>query len=345
MNARRPLLIILSAALLLAEGCSKRKPESPSGVTPAPAPKPESPKPAPAVASTQPAAKPKPKPKPAAPLPEPEPEPVPEILFSLRGLESGRLANDRPLYVGVRAESSVNSEKTLTLAPAGGGWSDMIKVELSPVGSSGKVPLQARRVDVSDEAASATLGNGQAVEGTWLFASAEMAKLPPGDYQVQVKLAIADGPGWHGNVAGEPATFALVAAAGAATPEQQTRRAIALAGEAALAQDWAQAAQLLDERLATDPDNIDLLKSRAALCLQGGNPIAANACVGRAWARVRAEKWTHPPEDLYLLGQAVMAAMTKKPEGSASQPLPAWSFPPAAVLAPLSGAKPPPAGK
>jgi len=334
MNARRPFFIVLFTVLLLAGGCSKRKPEPSPVPAPAPVPKAEAAKPPP-VAATPAAIKPKPKPKSAAPLPEPEPEPVPEILFSLRGLESGRLANDRPLYVAVRAESSVDSEKTLNLAPASGSWSDAIKVELSPAGSSAKILLQARRVDVSDEAPSATLGNGEAAGGTWLFASADIAKLSPGDYQVQVKLAIADGAGWRGNVAGEPETFSLIAAPGAATPDQQTQRAIALAGEAALAQDWAKAAQLLDERLATDPNNIDLLKSRAALCLQGGNPIAANACVGRAWARVIAEKWVHPPEDLYMLNQAVMAAMAKPASAPAAAPLPDWSFPPKSVLAPL----------
>ncbi|MGC4071383.1 MAG: hypothetical protein QM760_02455 [Nibricoccus sp.] len=346
---RRPFLTILSAALLLmVAGCSKRKSEPPPVAPPAPVAKTEPPKPAPPVAVAQPVSKPVPKPKPkpkpaAAPLPEPEPEPAPDILFSLRGLESGRLANDRPLSVGVRVESSVNSEKILTLAPASGAWSDAIKVELSAAGSSEKILLQARRVGVADEAASATLGNGQAAEGLWLFASSEMAKLSPGDYQVRVTLAIADGTGWHGNSASEPATFSLAAATGAATPEQQTQRTLALAGEAALAQDWVKAAQLLDEQLATDPNNIDLLKSRAALCLQGGNPVAANACVGRAWARVSAEKWTHPPEDLYVLGQAVMAAMSKPPESKA--PLPAWSFPPKVVMAPLPKTTPPAAAK
>lgn len=344
MNFPSSLHGVLAATVLLAAGCSKRAPEPPpKPVTESAQPKP---KPAPVPIAKTPAPKPAPKPKPApvpAPVPEPEPEPVPDILFSLRGLDSGRLANDRPLFVAVRVEPSVESSKTLTLAPAAGGWSDGLKVELTAAGAPGKILLQAQRIESGATAAAAALGAGEAAEGTWLFPSSEIARLAPGDYAVQVKLAMADGPGWHGSVAGEPAPFQLVAATAAATPEQLSQRAVALAGEAMLAKDWPKAAQLLDERLAADPNDIDVLKSRAALCLQGGNPVAANACVGRAWARVMAEKWAHPPVDLYLLAQAVASAMTKKPEGPVGQPLPAWSFPPAAVLAPL--AKPNPATK
>jgi hypothetical protein len=245
----------------------------------------------------------------------------------------------------VRIESSVEKEAALTLAPAGGSWSSAVSVELAAVGSPGKVLLRAQRVDVADGVASATLGTGQAAEATWLFPSVEITKLVPGDYQVQVKLAIPDGAGWHGSVAGEPVHFALVAAVAATTVEQQTQRAVALAGEAMLAQDWPKAAQLLDERLATDPDNIDLLKTRAVLCLQGDNPLGANACVNRALARVAREKWTHPPADLYVLGQAAMAALSKPVDPAAKSPLPAWSFPPQAVLAPLPETKSPATGK
>jgi hypothetical protein len=324
MNPRRFSFVVLTAIMLVAAGCSKRAPEA----KPAPKPVAEAAKPSPQPAAAKPSA-----PKPA-PVPEPEPKPVPDVLFSLRGLDSGQLANDRPLFVGVRVESSVDKEAALTLAPATGRWSDGVKVELTAAGAPEKVLLQAQRTDGAGEAAAATLGTAQAAEGTWLFPSAEIAQLAPGDYQVQVKLGIADGTGWHGNVTGEPAAFKLVAAAAAVTPAQQAERALALAGEAMLAKDWPKAAAILDERLAADPDNIDLLKTRAMLCLEGGNPLAANVCANRAWARVMRERWEHPPADLHVLNQVVMAAMTKAPAGPPT-PLPAWSMPPAVVLAPL----------
>ncbi len=120
-----------------------------------------------------------------------------------------------------------------------------MKVELSAASSSEKILLQAQPSGGAGDVPTATLGFGSAAEGTWRFASADLAKLSPGDYRVQVKLAIPDGTGWHGSVAGEPANFALVAAVAPTTPEQQTQRAIALAQEAMLAQDWPRAAQLL----------------------------------------------------------------------------------------------------
>ncbi len=117
MNLRHFTVPILPAALLLiAAGCSKKAPEAkPAPQSVAQAPQPAA-KPAPAV-QTPPAVKPVPKPKPALPppAPEPEPEPAPEILFSLRGTRDGQLANDRPLFVGVRIELSGDSSKTLAL--------------------------------------------------------------------------------------------------------------------------------------------------------------------------------------------------------------------------------------
>lgn len=338
MKTRRRLNVAsgaLIAALLLASGgCSKKaapeaKPEASKPVAKSETPAPTAPK-----ARVQAAPKPAPNPK-AAPEPELPPESVPDILFSLRGLNAGQLAGDRPLFVAVRVEPSIESAKTLTLAPAAGRWSDGLKVELTASGVSEKVLLQAQRVDGVGEPAAATLGTGQTAEGTWLFPSTEIAKLPPGSYQVRVTLTVADGGGWCGKVAGEPAAFSLVVAMAGDTPGQQVQRAIALAGEAMLVKDWTKAAQLLDGRLTADPDNIELLKSRALLCLQGDNIIAANACVGRAWARVAREQWEHPPADLYVLSQAVMAAMSKPPEASAKTPLAKWSFPPEAVMAPL----------
>lgn len=332
MNPHRFTRTILIPALLIVAGCSKRATEPAPDTTP---------KSAAATAATKPPSKPvattsakKPAPLPT-PAPEPEPEPVPAILFSLRGLADGQLATDRPLFVGVRVEPSIESAKTLTLAPATGHWRDALKVELVATTAPEKILLQAQRAGGDTAAAPVTLGSDQVAEGTWYFPSANIARLAPGDYAVQVTLAIPDGTGWHGNAAADPVPFKLVATSAATTPEQQDQRALALASEAMLAKDWPKAAQLLDERLATDPDNIDLLKTRALLCLEGGNALAANACVSRAWARVIREKWEHPPAELYMLNQAVLAAMTK-PSTAA---VPAWTQPPAAVLAPLPDAK------
>ncbi|MEO6992964.1 MAG: hypothetical protein ABI273_05020 [Lacunisphaera sp.] len=335
MRLRHSIHSVLAVVLLIwIGGCAKHEPAAKPAPTPFPQPVAKlMPAPTPAVhPATKPASKPKPK---LPPAPVPEPVPTPEVLFSLRGPEGGRLANDRPLFVAVRVESSVDKEAALCLAPAKGRWSDALSVELVSAGSPEKALLQAQRADGADEAAAATLGTGQAAEGTWLFSSAGIAKLTPGDYRVQVKLSVADGAGWRGTAAGEPVSVTLYTAGGSATPEQQVQQALAWAAEAMAAKNWPKAAQLLDERLAADPDNIDLLKTRAVLCLEGKNLLAANVCVNRAWARVMREKWTHPPADLYALSQAVMAAFSQPPAATAGEPPPAWTMPPAGVLAPL----------
>lgn len=332
MKPHRFTRTILIPALLIVAGCSKRATEPAPDTTPKSATTTAATKPPPKPAAATSAKKPTPLPTPA---PEPEPEPVPAILFSLRGLADGQFPTDRPLFVGVRVEPSIESAKTLTLAPATGSWSAALKVELVATTAPEKILLQAQRAGGDTAVTSVTLGSDQVAEGTWYFPSADIAKLIPGDYAVQAKLSIPDGHGWHGQVAGEPVSFKLVAAATATTADQQDQRTLALASEAMLAKDWPKAAQLLDERLATDPDNIDLLKTRALLCLEGGNALAANACVSRAWARVIREKWEHPPAELYMLNQAVLAAMAK-PSTAA---VPAWTQPPAAVLAPLPDAK------
>lgn len=332
MNPRNFILCALSVALILvAPGCAKRAPEAKPEPVVQPA---TTQKPAP-VQTAQPVPKPAQKPKPAPTEPEPEPEPMPEILFSLRGPDASRLANDRPLLVAVRIESSVDKEAALTLAPTSGRWSDGVSVELAAASAPEKVLLRAKRVEAPDSQAAATLGAGQAAEGVWIFSSSEITALAPGEYRVRVTLVVEDGTGWRGKAAGEPQDVILIAAGAVSAPEQQAERALALAGEAMLAKDWPKAAAILDEHLAADPDHLGLLKTRALLCLQGDNPIAANACVGRAMARVMREEWKHPPADLHLLGQAVMAAMAKP---VATPSLPDWSFPPSAVLAPLPSA-------
>ncbi len=344
MKTQRRTIVsgVLIAALLLAGGCSKKN---------APEAKPEVPKPevkqeVPATpvsvvkAQTQAAPKPKPatpQPK-AAPEPELPPEPVPEVLFSVQGLDSGKVSNDRPLFVSVRVESSVDKEAALTLSPASGRWSDGVSVELVAASAPEKMLLRAKRIEASDGDAAVTLGTGSAAEGVWLFPSGEIAALAPGSYRVRVMLAVGDGTGWRGKAAGDPVDVTLVAPGGGAEPRQRTTRVLALANEAMLAKDWEKAAQVLDERLAAEPDNVELLKTRALLCLQGDNPAAANACVSRAWAHGEREKWTHPPVDLYAISQAVMVAMSRRPESGAKAPLPAWSFPPEAVMVPLAGA-------
>lgn len=328
--------ILAVAVTLAAGGCSKKSASETKTEAPRPEVKSEAPvTTAPAVkAQAQTAPKPvaaKPK---AAPEPEVPPEPVPEVLFSVQGLEAGQVTNDRPLFVSVRVESSVEKEAALTLAPASGRWSDGVSVELVAVGAPENVLLRAKRVEASDGDAAATLGTGQAAEGLWLFSSGEVATLSPGAYRVRVLLAVADGDGWRGKAAGEAVDVTLVAAGGNATPRQQTAQVLALANEAMLAKDWAKAAQVLDGRLTTEPDDVELLKARALLCLQGDNIVAAHACVSRAWARGEREKWTHPPVDLYAISQAVMAAMAKVPEPAAKTALPTWSFPSAAVMTP-----------
>ncbi len=338
---RIPLIahVLLAGWLLVAGGCSKRAseekappPKPAAGPAPATSAAPQPAKSSPVAA--QPAVRPKAKLEPA---PEPPPAPpVPDVLFSLRGLESGRLANDRPLFVAVRVESPVDKEAAFTLAPANGRWSDGVGVELAAAGSADKILLRAQRIDGSDGEATPTLGTDQTAEGLWRFSSAEIAKLSPGDYQVQVKLTLADGAGWHGQAAAEPVAFALTAAG--ATTGSQTNPVLALVEDAMLTKDWPKAAQLLDAPLAMDPDNLDLLKMRAMLCLEGGDLLGANVCVNRAWARVMREQWQHPPEDLYALSQIVSAGMSQ-PNAVPKDPLPAWTKLPDAVLARLPEGK------
>lgn len=261
---------------------------------------------------------------------------APEVLLSLSGPVRGELESGEPLFVSVRIEAPEEGAK-FVLAPATGGWQGAVAVELTSAAAGGTT-LQATPVAPAAESSPLTLDTEQSAEGMWLFSSAGIARLPMGSYRVQVRLVILNGAGWKGTATSEESELKIVPAAATPSRERLDRRAVVLASEAMATDGFSQAARLLDQRLVVDPDNVELLKARALLCVRGGNFPAANACVNRAWTRVMREQWSHPPQDLYLLSQTIAQAVLS---GAASEggPLPEWSVPPANVLEPIREGK------
>jgi hypothetical protein len=260
----------------------------------------------------------------------------PELLLSVRGLEDGRLERDLPLFVSLYIEASGVKNATLVLAPKKGNWSDAVQVELLSA-TPGTPPILARKLTGSEDDPAMTLDAERAVEGVWFFPSSELTKLTPGDYRVQAKLVMAEGGGWKGTALSESVAVKIIAATvnDNDARDRAGRRVLALANEAIAMAQFSTAARLIDERLEVDPEQIEFLKLRAVLCLHGGNPAGANACVNRAWDRVMREQWTHPPRDLYLLTQTVTSALLQTPRDAAQGNPPAWSIPSDKVRAPI----------
>jgi hypothetical protein len=252
---------------------------------------------------------------------------TPEISVSLRGVFDRTVEVGEPLRVAVGVALPEESAATITLAPANGSWIDATAVEIlvsdgdRVVGTAQPVVRQTESTTVLDQE------NG--ANGVWWFPAKVMTLLRPGDYLVRAKLSIHDGTGWKGECVSESAQLRVVATSN--DPERVTQRVLSRAHAAVLDHAPAKAAGILDEVLAVDPDNMPVLKLRAAICLLGGDVASAHACITRA-RTLETRLGGEPSVELHELARRIDEAAN---EVSPAAEVPAWALPPRSVFYPV----------
>lgn len=253
--------------------------------------------------------------------------PAPEISLSLRGVGDDTIEQGEPLRITLRLSVPRRFAGEIKLAPATGSWIGSIAVELVSV-KDGEVV--ARGVALGQPAIPhASLSAAKIAGGLWVISSTAMKPIAPGEYVVRARLAINGGPGWNGGVDTDEIPLRVVATSGAAYRVAQ--RALNLAHEALLAGQLEAAAAIIDPVLQRTPDDGRLLTVRAEIAEQAGNPLAALICLSRA-QRAASPSDIGPPA---LEREALDARARASFQGDKmpSTYPPAWSWPPAAVLA------------
>ena len=264
----------------------------------------------------------------SAPLPAAAAETLgPAISLSVRGVGDGIVEQGEPLRVTVRLAAPRGVAGSIELAPASGTWSDAIAVELAPA-AGGAAVARAEAVG-KPTTPNATLNAKRIAGGLWLISSTSMERIVPGDYVVRARLALTGGSGWNGEVIAGALPIQVSASSDSAY--RVTQRAINRAHEALLGGRSEEAASIVDAVLQRTPDDERLLTVRADIANRAGNPMAAFICLNRA-DRVSPPTGEGPPpferEELAARAQASLTG--DKP---AVMNPPAWSWPPAAVLA------------
>jgi hypothetical protein len=251
----------------------------------------------------------------------------PDVSISLRGPRDGSIEAGEPFLVAVRLDAPAESTSGIRLAPASGTWIEAITVEIV-AGGGGVAAATARAVDGAAERVT-TLDADHPAGGLWWFPAEILGPVAPGNYVVQARLTIRDGTGWRGEAVSEPVPLRIVVASN--DPVRATDRVLARATAAILAKAPAKAAGILDAVLETDPDNVPVLDLRAALCLEGGNRVAARVCIDRALA-LAARQGGEPSVALHALADRIEAAAN---EGAVVAAAPAWATPPRSLFNPL----------
>ncbi len=252
---------------------------------------------------------------------------APEISLSLRGVGDDTVEQGEPLRITVRLSVPRKFVGEIKLVPATGSWSDAIVVELGSVQGGAVV---ARGTLVGQPATPhATLSAAKIAGGLWVISSTAMKSLTPGEYVVRARLAIDGGSGWKGEVETDEIPLRVVATSG--EEYRVAQRTLNLAHEALLAGHLEVAAGIVDPVLQRTPDDGRLLTVRADIAERAGNPLAALICVSRA-QRAAPSSGVGPPA---FEREEVEARARTSFEGGKlpSTNPPAWSWPPAAVLA------------
>ena len=253
--------------------------------------------------------------------------PAPEISLSLRGVGDAIVEQGEPLRIAVRIRVPRGAKEAIKLAPASGSWSDAIMVELAPaVGGAAVARAEAIGKPVTPHA---TLNAKQIAGGLWLVSSTAMQRVAPGDYMVRARLAIQSGSGWNGEVASEGMPIRVAAVSD--SDYRVAQRAINRAHEALLGGRMEEAASIIDAVLQRTPDDGRLLVVRADIADRAGNPLAALLCLNRAQRARPPGRVGPPPLEREELEARARASFLGNQKPSTNPP--AWSWPPAAVLA------------
>ena len=253
--------------------------------------------------------------------------PTPEISLSLRGVGDATVEQGEPLRITVRLSVPRGGAGVVELAPATGSWCDAIAVELAAANGG---PVAARGVLAGQPATpQASLSAAKIAGGLWVISSPSMQLLAPGAYVVRARLALSSGSGWRGKVETDEIPLRVVAPSEAAYRVAQ--RVINLAHEAMLAGHLEAAAAIIDPILQRTPDDGRLLTVRADIADRAGNPLAALICLVRA-QRAALTVGVGPPAlervELEARARAALHGDNMPPTNP-----PAWSWPPATVLA------------
>lgn len=252
---------------------------------------------------------------------------APDISLSLRGVGDDTIEQGEPLRITLRLSVPREFAGEIKLAPVTGLWSDAISVELVSVKDGAVVARGALVGQPSTPVA--ILSTAKIAGGLWVIPAAAMKPVLPGDYMVRGRLAINAGQGWSGEVGSDEIPLHVVAIS--ETAYRVTQRVINLAHEALLAGHVEAAATIIDPVLQRTPDDGRLLVVRADIAERAGNPLAALICLSRG-QRTAPLRGIGPPA---LESEAVGARARASFQGDKmpSTNPPAWSWPPAAVLA------------
>lgn len=254
-------------------------------------------------------------------------DPAPEIALSLQGIGDDTVEQGEPIRITIRLTAPRDAVGVIELAPASGVWSDALTVELAPAGG-GAAGVRAEVVG-KPAAAAASLSATRFAGGMWRISSTAMQRVQPGNYVVRARLALKSGTGWKGETDSDEIPLQVVAKSDSAY--RVTQRTINQAHEALMEGRIEAAVGIVDAVLQVNPNDARLLIVRAALADRAGNPVAALLCLKRA-SRVNPPSGVGPPpvesEELETRISAILEGGKKKPATP-----PAWSWPPAAVLA------------
>lgn len=258
---------------------------------------------------------------------------APVVAFSVRSVADRTVEQGEPFSVSVRLAVPRDGQASFALAPAGGGWTSAVYVEIA---KDKNAPALARASVVGRPASPAiTIEPKRSVGGLWQFSSDSMKGIVPGDYVVRVRLKIDGGAGWTGEVAATPSKLKVVAVS--SDPVRAAQSTLGRAQEAMLAGRHEDAAQLIDGLLKKTPKDREALVLRAVLCEKAGNFAAALFCVNLASKGFASN--APPPADLYDLQTRLQAKIFGAAAADPSAaPLPAWSWPPRELYADIEKA-------
>lgn len=265
-------------------------------------------------------------------------QPASPILgISVRGVSDGVVENGEPLRIAVQLRAGDRQAEQVVVSPATGTWADAITVELFD--AQGRATgVRARSIGVPDRPG-ATVGGTLAAGGLWRLEPEATRTLAPGPYLLRATLTVAAAApgtgGWTGEASSQSVELRLVAPS--EDPERRGQRALALAHDALLDDRPQEAAAIVDELLADQPDNLRAWLVRAAVSERAGNVAGALLAVGRAQTIYRESKPAEPHAELEAIqSRLILALETGDPRTIAAASDARWTWPPRDLL-PRSG--------